>query len=500
MKSAFKSSLFWTSVFVFVSFFSVSFSYTDQATRRWSMVDGHVQVEVLHYFKKMNESELEKFSPLGKPLQWGLDLYNDGYPDAVFGFNLDADILQDRNNSEVIDQTVASAFRGGRWKVDATDTTLIAGRSFVVSRGSGQFRKKKVDVIIAATSLGDDLLTVVIMTKGTNRQYLLNQLDVALGTMLISDEGEFASGEDGIEPGQIVQSRKSIPGCGISLNLPDSSMRSYLRPGYILNFDETYVYATSIGLPLSMAKHSLERTNLHYHGEGLVEEHTVVVNDRQGYLCLVDPSPCQTSFRKWILLLGNREESIKIISRFREDSNYLVKDFIRSLMMSVEWDPGQGMDWQEGFGVTFTEATRFRISCRAHDNLVLAMPANGVPLDATKPFVLVRVFDRDEEIDDLAEFSRDAGLNSPLIKSFTIESTSEKQLEAGVCFELSGKIVRIYKDLGNDYYQAVIFSETKYCLIQGFLTPYMEYDLLSDLVKITESIRFIPETDLDEAN
>ncbi len=482
--------------------------------QKWSLLDGRIRLDVPASWRPMTAEETVKCSYGPTQLQGGLLA-----PDGVTGLGLALTALPDTlpdtaPDIQAIKADLQQWYAEQGWDVAVAEVTRISNQSFVILHCHMNRAGLPLVNLVAATPLDGQLLVIPFLATGRNTEEVLLPLQLALVSLEIVDVSVSPElgGDVRLLPlvetavpvaasGQMPVGRpRTIPGSGITLDVPDAFLQAMLVPGYYSPDGRAGLYVTTSGLPYSPARHFLDRAVLSRQGMELKEVETLEIDGRPATLCRVTYNSESGSGQTLLMLVGDHEKSRLIHAQMSPGAPLGIKPVLRSALLSVTWDPSRDKDHMEGLGFTVSETQSLKVLCRAHDRLVLTTAGSRVPLDRNNPYAVVSISGLGQAVDSLPEVATWWTQNVPTFTDFKEESRKSRMFGDHDGFEIIGTVVDNQTKKKRDFYQALIRVDRMYCVVQGFMNAYAATDLIPEFEQIAASLQLHPAGTQDREN
>ncbi|BAU65411.1 hypothetical protein STA3757_27960 [Stanieria sp. NIES-3757] len=272
-----------------------------------------------------------------------------------------------------------------------------------------------------------------------------------------------------ISPDSLAQEKSPmIAGTKISLIPPQGFVPGILFPGYQQEETNSSIVVTEIPAPISELTPGLTNSEeLAKKGMVLLQQEQVTVDRKDAILLKVQQSAYGIDFNKWILLLGNQNESALVTATFPQElaSNY--SESLKNSLLTVQWHQTQTAVATDGLKFTLEETGDLKLAQRLGNSLIYTK--NGVfPVKSINDPLFVVAPSVAPQYQELEDFAHQ--------RLFKTDNLTEIEIETGnkiVINNLDGyEIIAVGKDIRFKnpvaIYQVILSDQNAYYyLMQG---------------------------------
>jgi hypothetical protein len=258
-----------------------------------------------------------------------------------------------------------------------------------------------------------------------------------------------------------------IPGTRVLLEVPEGFAPSRDFPGIGRQADLTSVLVTELPLPPERASASFTREALAERGIDLHRSVPVEVGSRQGTLLHATQRAAGTTFRKWLLLLGEGGASVLITATTPLDLESVHGEALVSVLRSARWEPGRELAGDPPLRFRVRGAAPFQVVTTAPNAVVLADPEHDAQGGEVAPLIAVGASLGRVHIADLASFSRQRLQETATLDQIEVLSQRDRTLGGLPAHEVSAEARDIETQRSVRVTHILASDGERYFLVQG---------------------------------
>ena len=487
-----------------VCFVGIAQTQTEYGLQKWSTFNGLIQIDLPQEWKPANGQEMNDMFMANKHPQIAFTR-TDGQGSMrmiLFENQLETDGIR------VVQDSMVAICNHVGLTLQRAETIVIDGRDFTFAEGGCTRFDRQVWVRVWATLMNDRLLLIVFTGRGNIRGEVLFDARFAMSSLVIK-EAEFSNKEENekvklSKPGEFVGlspkkvggiflperglETREIPGYGITLKLPVDFREAILNPGFVGPDNSTRIAAFPSALPYGLAR-AQYNPSVFWRWEGtLMESHDIEVDGRPGVLTLSKHGTAKNEYFRWMLMTGNKEKSILLLSQFEWEPLGEVSSTLRSSLMTVKWDPSVAPNSLDGLEFSFSESPRLKVFQRFDDRVILAPEGSFGLLQKVETYLSIESFYNPVPIEDLTIFAEECAETVPQVAWVSVNSVSEIMIGGLRGIELLGTITLTENEQKKDFYQALTVLDGVVFLVQGFQELNAPVDLKGEFAQVSNSL------------
>ncbi len=282
-----------------------------------------------------------------------------------------------------------------------------------------------------------------------------------------------------------------IAGTRVRLEVPVGFVVSEDFPGIGRDGDLTSVLVTELSMPIESARTSFTRDALEERGVILHRSVEVEVDSRRGTLLHATQRAAGTTFRKWLLLLGDGSASVLITATTPLDLESVHQEALVGVLKTAHWEPATRVSPLDGLRFRVDEAAPFEIVTTAPNAVALAIPEAVAAPDEVPAVIVVGSSLGRAHIANLPVFSRDRLQETASIEEIALRSEQPATLGGLPAHEMSadardiesGREVRVTQILATD--------GERYFLLQGIFDAARHEALTPAFRRVAGSFRVL---------
>ena len=258
-----------------------------------------------------------------------------------------------------------------------------------------------------------------------------------------------------------------IRGTHVLLEVPPGFEVSDEFPGLGRDPDLTSVLVTELTMPIDAARTAFSREALEDRGVMLYRSAEVKVDSRWGTLLHATQRAAGTTFRKWMLLLGDGSASVLITATTPLDLESTHGEALVEVLRTARWEPAPAVAVREGLRFQVRGATPFEVVTTAPNAVVLANPAHDTSAGEVPPLISVGSSIGRVHIADLPAFSRQRLQETATIDQIELRTERPTQLGGLTAHEVAADARDIETDRAVRVTHILATDGERYYLVQG---------------------------------
>lgn len=240
------------------------------------------------------------------------------------------------------------------------------------------------------------------------------------------------------------------------------------------------IVVTELRGPASEVTAAMTADGLSTQGMRLLESGEASAAGRSGLLLHVAEFKGGIEFEKWMLALGERNQTLLVVGTFPKELGDSLREPIRTAILSVQWSPKVDAPRTKGLPFTVSETVDLKISQRVGTTVLLTKEGAKVSVDPSDALIVVGAAFTDISITDVENFAQDrvkrtaeiTGISNVEGETLRVDGLAAHELRADARDQKTGAPLRIY--------QLIIADGTRYFLAQG-------------RVGVAQAERFLPQ-------
>ncbi|MCA9393216.1 MAG: hypothetical protein KC900_03345 [Candidatus Omnitrophica bacterium] len=281
-----------------------------------------------------------------------------------------------------------------------------------------------------------------------------------------------------------------VAGTHVSLNPPPNFEKADKFPGFMREEYGASIMVMELPGPFDEYRAGIEdKDHLSTRGMRLLQKEAVRVDNRDGLLVHLSQVLHSLEFRKWVLLIGERDRNVMVMANYPAELEEEFSMILRESVLSTLWDPDQQVSKEEGLNFTLTESGSMRLAERMGNMLMYSKDAQVQPRSVDDPILIAGSALTDWPIGDRKEFSRKRLQLTATVTAIEIETLDEVRVDGLEAVEIlakakdtdSGKEIRLY--------QMMVFKGQTYYLIQGMVSLRREDEFMADFQAMARSFK-----------
>lgn len=259
----------------------------------------------------------------------------------------------------------------------------------------------------------------------------------------------------------------AIRGTRVRLEVPEGFRVSRDFPGLGRDEDLTSVLVTELPLPLESASASFSEEALAERGVTLHRSVAVEVDRHRGTLLHATQRSAGTTFRKWLLLLGEGSSSVLITATTPLDLEAVHGEALVSVLRTARWDPAEPAAPGAGLRFRVRGAPPFEVVTTAPNAVVLGAPGQAAPDGELPPLISVGSSLGRVQIADLREFARQRLQETATLDHIEVRAERDTELAGLAARELTADARDVATGGGVRVTQILASDGERYFLVQG---------------------------------
>ena len=267
------------------------------------------------------------------------------------------------------------------------------------------------------------------------------------------------------------QSDAFVSGTRIRLTPPADFTVANQFPGYQLESRGSSIMITEIPGPFAETTAGFSNpSELKKKNMSVLNKQEVKPNGQNGLLLKVEQKVYETEFLKWLLVLGDENETVMITATFPKMYEAELSEEMKASILTAIWDRKKVVTPTEGLNFTVEEKGELKLSKRVSNMLMFTKNGIFPSKDVSDPLFIVGQSISRIAISDNEEYAKARVLQISQIKNIKIEQSNKIIID-----NLNGyEIVANGKDTKSGQpmliYQVMLFEEKSYFLVQGLVS------------------------------
>jgi hypothetical protein len=258
-----------------------------------------------------------------------------------------------------------------------------------------------------------------------------------------------------------------IPGTRVRLEVPEGFAVSDAFPGIGRDRDLTSVLVTELATPIESTRASFSREALAERGVILHRSVEVEVDSRSGTLLHATQRAAGTTFRKWLLLMGDGSASVLITAATPLDLESQHGATLAGVLKTARWEPAAKVPPLEGLRFRVDEVAPFEIVTTAPNAVALSIRDAGAESDEVPALIVVGSSLGRVHIANLPVFSRERLQQTTSIEEIELRSEQPATLGGLPAHEMSATATDIESGRSVRVTQLLASDGERYFLLQG---------------------------------
>lgn len=283
-----------------------------------------------------------------------------------------------------------------------------------------------------------------------------------------------------------------IPGTRVRLTPPNGFMAAERFSGYFQEDSDASIMVTEIPGPFSeMASGLTNVAELAKRGLLLMATEEVMASGQSALLVKVQQTAYDGRFLKWILVLGNEQESVLITATFAREQEKLLGTRLRESLLSVKWEPEQLASLSEAINFSLKEQGDLKIAGR-FSNALLYTRGGVVPSPSPDAPLFVAAPSLSQKIADPEIFAKNRLLATENLTDVKLELSQVIALDGLKGYEILAEATDRASGKPLMVYQVILFDEDfYYYVLQGQVGTASRANYLPIFKAITYSFKRI---------
>jgi hypothetical protein len=281
----------------------------------------------------------------------------------------------------------------------------------------------------------------------------------------------------------------AIPGTRVTLPAPEGFTLAQGFPGVLSEATSSSIKVTEDTTPVEATRQAVTPEALGARGMTLLRSEEIQVEGRPATLQHATQSAAGTSFRQWILLLGDETASVLVVGTTPSAREAEVGPGVEQAIRALRWDRARPLDLQDGLPFRVTESGSLRVSRRIGDLVSLTREGRRDPVGAAEPLLVVLAAARPAGNVDAAELGRR--------RLESIAQIRDLAGESGRAIEVGGRTGHEWTAAAKDattgiplaVYVAVVPTGDRVIVLQGLVGAEASDEFLPQFRAITETLR-----------
>jgi hypothetical protein len=281
----------------------------------------------------------------------------------------------------------------------------------------------------------------------------------------------------------------AVTGTKISLIPPAGFVASTHFAGYQQEESNSSILVTEIPAPIDKLQPGLTNAEeLQKKGMILLEQERVTVNGQEAILLNIEQSAYGTDFQKWILLIGNKTESVLVTATFLQELESEYSELLKNSLFTVKWNQ-TATSTTDNLQFTLEEVSNLKLAQKIGN--ALAYTKDGVfPAASIDDPIFIIAPSVSPQYQEVETFARDRLLKTDNLTEIEIETGNEITID-----NLDGyEIIAVGKDVKSGeavaIYQVVLVDQDAYYyLMEGQVNARLNSQYLSQFKQLAGSFK-----------
>ncbi|MEH6814795.1 MAG: hypothetical protein V7677_19850, partial [Motiliproteus sp.] len=171
--------------------------------------------------------------------------------------------------------------------------------------------------------------------------------------------------------------KERVPGTKILIDPPKEFIATSQFPGFMMESTGSSIMVNRIpGGPYSVVVKGFSPMGLANRGMQFRSREEVSINGTEAVLLQVSQNAYGTEFLKWMLVLGDAQETVLVVASFPLELEQQLAEILKAALLSVSWDKSLKLNLFEGLTFTVAESGSLQFANKIGNNLFLT--ENGV--------------------------------------------------------------------------------------------------------------------------
>lgn len=254
-----------------------------------------------------------------------------------------------------------------------------------------------------------------------------------------------------------------VAGTRVSLAPPADFMPSAQFPGYMQESTESSIMVTEIPGPLAEVSTGFSRpAELAKKGMTLQNKEEIIVDGRTALLLQIWQVAAGREFLKWILVFGNENETVMVVSAFLKRHENELSEKMRASLLTVTWDSEKSVSPTEGLSFSLSEKRKMKPAKRIANKLIYTkdgiMPNEG----GDAPLFIIGQSTAKVNVDDPESFAKLILLQNDSFTDIEIEQSSEVLIDSLSGYEILAKGLDKKSKQPTVIYYTMLFEDQNY--------------------------------------
>lgn len=254
-----------------------------------------------------------------------------------------------------------------------------------------------------------------------------------------------------------------VTGTRVSLAPPVEFTPSSQFPGYQQESTGASIMVTEIPGPFAEVSAGFARpSELAKKGMTLQKKEEITIDGRTALLLQIWQVAAGQEFLKWILALGNANETVLVVATFLKQHESELSEKMRASLLTVTWDSEKSVSPTEGLSFSLSEKRKMKPAKRIANKLIYTkdgiMPNEG----GDAPLFIIGQSTAKVNVDDPESFAKLILLQNDSFTDIEIEQSSEVLIDSLSGYEILAKGLDKKSKQPTVIYYTMLFEEQNY--------------------------------------
>lgn len=282
----------------------------------------------------------------------------------------------------------------------------------------------------------------------------------------------------------------AIKGTRIVITPPSNFAIAENFQGFLLVEKNASIMVTEFPASFSEIEDAFTKEKLASRNMTLLSREEAVFGGYKGFIVGVSQNAYGAEFRKWIAVTGESDYSVMLVATFPLSFEKELSETMKASLLSVRISEKKSVENMEGMPFAVEEALPLMKARRMGNTLIFTYKGDFPAKSEADPVIIAGAsVTSGLVIENRKEFSENRLLNIEELADITILSTTEVNIGNLPGYEILATGINTKKGFRTFIYQVILFKETDYFIIQGFVEAAKKDTYLPLFRKISGSFK-----------
>ena len=218
-----------------------------------------------------------------------------------------------------------------------------------------------------------------------------------------------------------------------------------------------------------------------------------MVTGKTAFLYTVAQTAAGVEFRKWVLLTGDKTQTIMVTGTFPQQLSEQLAEPTRRAVLSIVRVSEEPKNPFEGLIFRVSPTERLKLAGRLGPTLLLTESGSPGPQGASEPLYVVGNSFSDYPSSGLVAFAQARAEATTSLAIVRIVDGRSLLLDGLTAYEIRATATHRRSGEQMSLYQVVVMDRQTYFLIQGMVAAIRADELLPEFRRVTQTFRRIPQ-------